>query len=139
MFQSTTVREEIVIALQMFGGLAVSVDETTTLTIFEACSRHFDSWIRLLDIYHNYPDVEMFILLIFKDLIRNQSFDSLLPIHHQVIYKSVHDLIQVYAKNEIGRHRGSNSLDEEELYEDLSVLLQMLAELICGEYEGYGI
>ncbi|KAJ3359354.1 Exportin-4 [Kappamyces sp. JEL0680] len=136
-FQSTTVREEIVIALQLFGGLAVAVDESTTVTIFEACARHFDSFVQLLNLYHNYPDVELFILSIFKDLVRHQSFDALQPQHHQVLYKSVHDLIQVYSKNEVGRHRGANNSEEEELFEDLSVLLQLLAELISAEYEGY--
>jgi hypothetical protein len=137
-YQSTSVREEVVISLQMFCGLAISVDETTSLMIFQACSRHFETFVKLLELYHSYADLELFILTFFKDLVKNISFDVLQPVDHQLIYKTIHDIIQVYAKNEIGRHRVHNAAEEDELYEDLSVLLQLLADLISAEYEGYG-
>jgi hypothetical protein len=124
--------------LQQFGGLAASVDDTTTIMIFNSCSKFFSTFVQLLDLYRSYPDVELFILTIFRDLIKNQSVDSLQPENLQLLYQTVHDLIQVYAKNEIGRHRHSNSLEEEELFEDLCVLLNLLAELITSEYEGFG-
>lgn len=123
----------------MMGGLALSVDETNTIVIFEALSRHFTSLVHLLDLYHSYPDVELYILTIFRDLVKNQSYDALQNAYHQLLYQSIHELIQVYAKNEVGRHRGSNNAaEEEELYEDLSVLFQLLAALISSEYEGFG-
>ena len=137
-FQSVNFREQVVVSLQQFGGLAASVDDSTTVMIFNACSRFFSTFVKLLDLYHSYPDVELFILTIFRDLVKNQSIDSLTPENHQLLYQTIHDLIQVYAKNEIGRHRQANSLEEEELFQDLSILLNLLAELITSEYEGFG-
>ena len=138
--QSTSIREKVVVSLQLFGGLALAVDESNTVLIFEALSRHFSSLIRLLDLYHSYPDVELYILNIFKNLVKNQSFDALQSNHQQQLHQAIHELIQVYTKNEVGRYRSSNNVtEEEELLEDLSVLFQLLSELITSEYEGYGI
>ncbi|KAJ3323580.1 Exportin-4 [Boothiomyces sp. JEL0866] len=136
-FETTVTREKVIVALELFGGLALSVDETTTVQIFETCGKHFASFVKLLDIYKAHPDVELYIITIFKDLVKNQSFDALQPQHCQLLYHAVLELIQVYSKNESGRHRANQSLDEEELYEDLSVLLELLAGLIASEYEGF--
>lgn len=137
-YQSTVVRERVVVSLQKFGGLAISVDETNTVIIFECIARHFDTLLKLLDLYHSYPDVELFVITIFKDLIKNQCFDDLQAQHHQFLYKTVHNLIGIYAKNEVGRHRKANDSEEEELFEDLSILFQLLSELILSEYDGFG-
>jgi hypothetical protein len=46
-------------------------------------------------------------------------------------------MIQVYAKNEIGRHRKKHDGEESEIFDDLNVLLNILSGLIASEYEGY--
>ena len=57
--------------------------------------------------------------------------------HRLLLFESVHKLIQIYSKNEIGKKRSINNLDEEDLYEDLSLILDILAALISAEYEGF--
>ena len=71
-FENTAMREKIVVCLEMYHGLALSVQEETTNLIFEALGRHFTTFVNLLELYHSYPDVEHYILQIFKDLIKNQ-------------------------------------------------------------------
>jgi hypothetical protein len=71
-FQSTIVREQLVVVLELFDGLALAIDETTTIPIFEACGRHFETFVKLLDLYHSYPDVVLYILKIVGDLIQFQ-------------------------------------------------------------------
>jgi hypothetical protein len=122
----------------MFQGLALSVDELTTVAIFETCARHFGTFLKLLELYDSYPDLELYLIRILRDLIKNQYFDALDSRHHQLLYQTVHDIIQIYAKNEVGRHRSASSVEEEDLFEDLSTLLEMLSGLITSEYEGFG-
>jgi hypothetical protein len=136
-FQMTATRESIIVVLEMFGGLALVVDETTTVAIFETCARHFPTFVKLLDVYHSFPDLELYILQIFRDLVKNQFFDALLLEHQRILYETVYSLIQIYAKNEVGRHRSAQNSEEDELFEDLSVLLELLSSLISSEYEGY--
>jgi hypothetical protein len=136
-FGSTSTREAIIIVLEMFGGLALVVDEVTTVPVFETCARHFSTFVKLLDMFHSHPDLELYILQVVRDLVKNQFFDALESHHHKILYQTVHDMIQVYAKNEIGRHRNRKNYEEEELFEDLSVLLELLSALITSEYEGY--
>jgi hypothetical protein len=127
--------ESIIVVLEMFDGLALSIDESTTVVIFETCARHFGTFVKLLELYHSYPDVELYIMQIFRNLIKLQSTDSLNSVHKNVLYKSVHELIQIYCKNEVGRHRAKNISDDDE--EDVSVLIEILSGLITAEYEGY--
>lgn len=136
-YQTTSTRESIICVLEMFNGIASTIDELTTVQIFETCGRHFATFVKLLDIYHSFSDVELYILTIFKNLIENLNFDALQSDHQMLLYQSVFNLIQVYSKNEVGRHRSNQDIEEDELYEDLSVLFTMLAGLIAAEYEGF--
>ena len=136
-YETAAIREKAIVALEMFHGLALSIEEETTILIFESIARHFGSLIKLLQLYHSYPDIEAYILQIFKDLIKNQNHDNLEPNHRKILFESVHSIIQVYSKNEVGKRRDVKNLDEEELFEDLSLILDILASLISAEYEGF--
>lgn len=57
--------------------------------------------------------------------------------HRQILFESVHAVIQVYSKNEVGKHRNPKNDEEEELFNDLSLILDILASLITAEYEGF--
>ncbi|KAI8897703.1 armadillo-type protein [Globomyces pollinis-pini] len=76
--QHTLTREQIIISLEMFDGLALSIEDETTVLIFETIGRNFNSFIKLLDIYHEFPNMEVYILQIFKNLIRLQVYFFLL-------------------------------------------------------------
>ncbi|XJO74025.1 hypothetical protein BDV3_004907 [Batrachochytrium dendrobatidis] len=134
-YQLSEIQEQVVNVMEMYGGLALAADETNMVVIFEACARQFPVFVKLLDLYHNYPDVEFYILQFFRDLVKYQALDALQQHHYDVLYKNVWDLIEVYAKNEVGRKRGPNNVDSE-LNVDLSILLEMLTGLITSEYEG---
>jgi hypothetical protein len=135
-FQQNQTREKVICSLEMYNGLCLSIDESTTVPIFETVVSQIDNFVKLLDIYRNYPDVELYLLTIFKSLIGHYYFDSLSKTHLEILYKGIHQLVFVYCKNELGRVRAGN-LDEDELYDDFCVLLEILAGLITSAYEGF--
>lgn len=48
-------------------------------------------------------------------------------------------LVSIFSSKFPDRKRGKRKFDEEELFEDLSFILQMLKSLITGEFEGLGM
>ncbi|KAJ1330100.1 hypothetical protein BSLG_009732 [Batrachochytrium salamandrivorans] len=136
LYQSPEIQEQVVSAMEMYDGLALAADGSNMIIIFETCARQFPVFVKLLDLYHSYPDVEFYILQFFCDLVKYQALDTLQPHHYEVLYRSILELIQIY-KNEVGRKRGRGRGNEEsELNTDLSMLLEMLTGLITSEYEG---
>ena len=66
--------EKIVGILEMYDGLSMAADEINSSPIFEACAKHFDSFIKLLDLYHNFPEFEIYVLRIFAHLAANMVY-----------------------------------------------------------------
>lgn len=131
--------EKIVAILEMYDGLSMAADESNSGPIFEACAKHFSTLIKLLDLYHNFQEFEIYVLRIFAHLASYMSFEVLTQDQKMVFYSSISQLLAVYTKNETHRKRVKITHDEEELFEDLSFILQILTSLITGEFEGLGI
>ncbi|KAI8926272.1 armadillo-type protein [Entophlyctis helioformis] len=136
-YQSAQMCEQVINIMDMYNGLVLAMDETNMGPIFDMCAKQFDAFVRLLDLYHSFPEVEFYILQFFRDLVKFHALDVLEDHHYRDLYRASMELIRVYAKNEIGRKRSrGRGTDEEDLNIDLSVLLEMLAGLISSEYEG---
>jgi hypothetical protein len=54
----------------MFGGLAQACDIFNTTIIFEFCSQFFNSFLQLMNLYKNVPEVQLLILQFFADISR---------------------------------------------------------------------
>ncbi|TPX65919.1 hypothetical protein SpCBS45565_g04813 [Spizellomyces sp. 'palustris'] len=128
--------ESVMSTMEMYGGLALAADESNTKEIFATISKYFDAFIKLLEVYRNVTEVEKYILLVFANLIRCQSFEELTPADCQKLYAAVFELLKTYAKNEVGKTRVLQAEREEELYEDVSCILELLAQLMASQYEG---
>ncbi|KAJ3287085.1 Exportin-4 [Borealophlyctis nickersoniae] len=133
-YQTPAVVEEVQSTMEMYSGLAMAADESNTKAVYEVCSRRFSDFVKLLDVYRNVAEVEGYILSVFNNLVRCQSFDELSQEECQTLYLSVIELLKTYAKNEVGRKRVRN--DGDEPYEDLSNMLELLAEMMASQYEG---
>jgi ATP adenylyltransferase/5',5'''-P-1,P-4-tetraphosphate phosphorylase II len=54
----------------MFDGLALGCDIFNTNIIFDFCSRYFDSFMQLMNLYKVVPEVQLLILQYFADIAR---------------------------------------------------------------------
>lgn len=54
----------------MFDGLALACDLFNTVIIFDFCSRFFDSFLQLMNLYKSVPEVQLLILQFFADVSR---------------------------------------------------------------------
>ncbi|KAI9103836.1 armadillo-type protein [Phlyctochytrium arcticum] len=135
-YQLPTTIENVISTLEMYGGLALAADEDNTREIFATISKYFDMFIKLLEVYRTVQEVEKYILMVFGNLIRCQSFEELSEADCQKLYSAVLALLKTYGQNEIGKKRVHSPDREEELYEDLACILEMLAQLMASQYEG---
>lgn len=101
--------EKVMDVLEMYDGLTLAADEINTVPIFEACAVHFDAFIKLLDMYHNFPEFELFVLQIFSHLAAHLFFESLSAEQKSRFNSSIMKLIAVYTKNESGNFEFSNA------------------------------
>ena len=138
-YQDTEVKETIVICLQMFEGLCLALNDNSTALIFGFCQNHFNSFRALMEIYHEYSDIELYIFLILKNIVRGVSYDQLDENQKQSLRNLIYELITTYSKHEVGRYRTTNAIEDEELFDDISAILDICTNLITLEFEGYGI
>ncbi|KAJ3156024.1 Exportin-4 [Geranomyces variabilis] len=135
-YQDSEMIQHIIGTMELYGGFVVAADETNTKQIYAAVSKYFDSFVQLLDLYRNHTDVEKYILQIFANLIRCQSFEELTEADCDKLYAAVMALMKTYAKNTGGRVRMVRASDDEEAVEDLSCIFDILAQLMASQYEG---
>ncbi|KAI8817434.1 armadillo-type protein [Fimicolochytrium jonesii] len=128
--------ELVISTMEMYSGLALAADEANTKQVFTAVAKHFDVFVQLLELYRNTTEVEKYILQVFANLIRCQSFEELTPEDCERLYSSVLSVLQTYAKNTVGRKRSVNTGEEDEMFEDLSCILDILSQLMASQYEG---
>ncbi|KAJ3014551.1 Exportin-4 [Thoreauomyces humboldtii] len=135
-YQRAEIIDHIISTMEVYSGLVLAADEGNTREIFAAVSKYFDTFVRLLDLYRNHTEVEKYVLQIFANLIRCQSFEELTDADCQGLYEAVLALLKTYSKNSVGRKRIARAGDEDELFEDLSCILEILAQLMASQYEG---
>lgn len=136
-FQTTVIREKVVSSMEMFCGLVRASDETNSPIIYQTCSPFFNSFLDIMRVYSNYPDVELYVIMFFRDFALHQSIDTLNNDDRQTLFKAVVSMFDIYTKHEVGRHHKVEGAESEGLLEDLSLLLQILSSLLNSEFEGY--
>lgn len=58
----------MIMTLKMFDGLALASQYNNTQDIFIFCSRFFESFVQLMNMYKDVPEVQVLILQLFADL-----------------------------------------------------------------------
>ncbi|KAJ3151890.1 Exportin-4 [Geranomyces michiganensis] len=135
-FQGPEMIQHVIGTMELYSGFVLAADETNTRHIYAAVSKYFDSLVQLLDLYRNHTEVEKYVLQIFANLIRCQSFEELTEADCDKLYAAVMALLKTYAKNSAGRTRLLRASDDEEAVEDLSCIFDLLAQLMASQYEG---
>ncbi|TPX53736.1 hypothetical protein PhCBS80983_g06195 [Powellomyces hirtus] len=135
-YQGPETIEHVISTMEVYSGLVLAADETNTKEIFASVSKYFDAFIQLMELYRNHTEVEKYVLQVFANLIRCQSFEELTDADCQKLYAAVLSLLKTYAKNTIGRTRVVAINEDSELFDDLSCILEILAQLMASQYEG---
>jgi hypothetical protein len=88
--------------------------------------------------YHNHAEIILLVVLFFRDLVKEICIDTLSEAQMNTLLFAISGVIREYCSNMVNV-RYQNSTAEEELFDDLSVFLQLLSNLLDAEYEGFCI
>ena len=94
---------QLIVCFEMFRGVAMASDGSNFEIIFSFSASYFDSFVKLMDYYHNFPEV---VLVIFK--FYNSFIECQLPYLNtkqmDVVFRSILSLFQVYASKNAGKN-----------------------------------
>ncbi|KAF9106574.1 Exportin-4 [Mortierella sp. GBA35] len=130
-FQSSEVMSQIMNGLEMFNGLALALTDINTPMIYAFCSRFFESFVNLVRIYSNFPEVQILVLNLYTDLIKHFEFTVLTPEQVSYFHTCLLNLLQTFSNANLGKKRATSWEEaEDEPYSDVSVVLEMLLSLL---------
>ncbi|KAI9273596.1 armadillo-type protein [Sporodiniella umbellata] len=135
-YQNGEVVNNVMNALEMFDGLALSCQFDNTKSIFQFCSRFFDSFIQLMNIYKSVSEAQLVILQLFSDLLGRLDFGYLEPESKQMLFSTTIQILQSFGASNQGKKRMHTQEEEEDQpYADIATVLSMLTNTIASGTE----
>ncbi|CAG8534913.1 8397_t:CDS:10, partial [Dentiscutata erythropus] len=137
-YQQADIISEVQNALEMFDGLALASDFSNTTLIYNFCSKYFEFFVRLLQYYKNCPEVGILVLQFFNSFVTYQDFSELSSEQTKTVYQTIVEMLKAYSEANIGKKQLLASEEEaDEPYADISILLDMLSEIMASEFQGF--
>ncbi|KAI9307138.1 armadillo-type protein [Cunninghamella echinulata] len=136
-YQLASVMNNVLNGLDMFDGLALSCQFNNTAIIYSFISRFFQSFIQLMEIYKNVPEVQLSILQIVSDMMGSLDLNNLENTQKQVLYQFIIEIIRLYGTFNQGKTRVHTQEEEaDKPYEDICTTLSLLNNVIATHFEG---
>ncbi|KAG0264667.1 Exportin-4 [Mortierella polycephala] len=130
-YQTPEVMSQIMNGLEMFNGLALALTDINTPLIYNFCCRFFDSFVDLVRIYSNFPEVQILVLRLYTDLIKHIEFTTISPEQVSFFHTRLLNLLQTFSAANLGTKRATALEEaEDEPYSDVSVVLELLLSLL---------
>ncbi|KAH8550240.1 armadillo-type protein [Umbelopsis sp. PMI_123] len=137
-YQNGIVIDSVQNVLEMFGGLAQACDIFNTTIIFEFCSQFFNSFLQLMNLYKNVPEVQLLILQFFADISRYADFESLGNNRKESMYNVIIEIFKVYGTSNTGKSRILAQEEEaDQPYADTVTALNILSNIMTSEFESF--
>ncbi|KAI8090033.1 armadillo-type protein [Halteromyces radiatus] len=134
--QQANVMNQVLNALDMFDGLALSCQFNNTVSIFGFTCRFFQSFHQLMEIYKNVPEVQLSILQILADLTERLDMSVLEKEQKQGLYQFIMEIIRLYGTFNHGKKRVHTQEEEADRpYEDICTILVLLINVMASEFE----
>ncbi|CAO3592648.1 unnamed protein product [Absidia cylindrospora] len=135
-FQNAMVTNQVLNALDMFDGLALSCQFNNTATIFGFLSRFFQSFHQLMEIYKDVPEVQLSILQLLADMTGRLDMSVLEKDQKQGLYQFIMEIIRLYGTFNHGKRRLHTQEEEADRpYEDICTVLVLLINVMASEFE----
>ncbi|KAF7720629.1 Exportin-4, partial [Apophysomyces ossiformis] len=137
-FQRVDVMNQVLNALEMCDGLALASQFNNTQAIFTFCSRFFESFLQLMNIYKNVPEVQLQILQLFEDLAGRLDFSNLRAEQKQMLFGVVVEILKSFGSANQGKKRQHSQEEEQDRpYADISTVLVLLFNIMASEFEDF--
>jgi hypothetical protein len=137
-YQRAEVINNVINAMEMFDGLALACQFNNTQTIFTFCSRFFESFVQLMNLYKQFPQVQLSILQLFSDLCNRLDFGLLSGQEKQMLFGTIIEILKIFGSTNQGKKRVHTQEEEEDKpYADISTVLVMLSNIMASGIEDF--
>jgi hypothetical protein len=86
----------------LYIGLALSPDHSTTRLVYAACAPYLSAFAHLVDVYRNFPEVEVYVLQFYEAFVRTLAFENLMPNEIDDLLGALVNLFDSYTKASAG-------------------------------------
>ncbi|KAJ0397159.1 hypothetical protein P43SY_006014 [Pythium insidiosum] len=124
------VQEEVKLIIEMYSGVARSAEVRSHAMISSTALPVLPVMVKLFDLFHGDAQIVYLVLRFFCVFVEAQ-ICYVTPKDALHVYTSCHELIRTYCRHHLGRKTTLN--DEEDSYNDVLALLQLLSHLVNKE------
>ncbi|GLD92742.1 hypothetical protein PINS_up001321 [Pythium insidiosum] len=124
------VQEEVKLIIELYSGVARSAEVRSHAMISSSALPVLPVMVKLFDLFHGDAQV-VYLVLRFFCLFVEAQICYLTPKDALHVYTSCHELIRTYCRHHLGRK--TTLSDEEDSYNDVLALLQLLSHLVNKE------
>ncbi|KAI8985067.1 armadillo-type protein [Pilobolus umbonatus] len=137
-YQQAEVINNIINAIEMFDGLALACQYNNTQTIFSFCSRFFESFVQLLNLYKTVPEVQLSILQLFSDLSDRLDFGLINANEKRLFFNTIIEILKIFGVTNQGKKRMHSQEEEEDRpYAEIATVLTMLTNVMASGMEDF--
>uniref|UniRef100_A0A674PNH5 Exportin-4 n=1 Tax=Takifugu rubripes TaxID=31033 RepID=A0A674PNH5_TAKRU len=129
--QEEAVKQEIVATLEALCGIAEATQIDNVASLFSFLMDFLSSCIGLMEVYSNTPETINLIIEVFVEVAHKQ-ICYLGETKSMKLYEACLTLLQVYSKN--SSRKRSDSAAEEDQYQDLLLIMELLTNLLSKEF-----
>ncbi|KAB0391987.1 hypothetical protein E2I00_015971 [Balaenoptera physalus] len=133
MCQQEEVKQEITATLEALCGIAEATQVDNVAILFNFLMDFLTNCIGLMEVYKNTPETVNLIIEVFVEVAHKQ-ICYLGESKAMNLYEACLTLLRVYSKNNVGRQRVDVTVEEEEQYQDLLLIMELLTNLLSKEF-----
>ncbi|XP_049557205.1 exportin-4 isoform X4 [Orcinus orca] len=133
MCQQEEVKQEITATLEALCGIAEATQVDNVAILFNFLMDFLTNCIGLMEVYKNTPETVNLIIEVFVEVAHKQ-ICYLGESKAMNLYEACLTLLRVYSRNNVGRQRADAPAEEEEQYQDLLLIMELLTNLLSKEF-----
>ncbi|KAJ8315064.1 hypothetical protein KUTeg_007214 [Tegillarca granosa] len=130
---NTDVKSGVLDLLDSLCGVAMGTRVDNLDRLFNFLHPLLSDSVKLLDLYHNYEDVVPLVLELFSEVMQKQ-LCYLGESNSRKLYELCLSAIQVYSKHNIGKRTSQNDDEEEDRYNDILLVIELLTNLLSKDF-----
>ncbi|XP_013778949.1 exportin-4-like [Limulus polyphemus] len=131
-FHREQVKSEVLDLIECVIGVADGCTLQNLSSLYPFIQPVSEEFVKLMDVYHNYSDVTDMIFQFFS-VCAKRVLCFLDKKDSKKLYESCLSMIQIYAKHNTGKISHEASAEEEQ-YQDILVLMQLLTDLLSKDF-----
>ncbi|XP_059985437.1 exportin-4 isoform X6 [Lagenorhynchus albirostris] len=131
--QREEVKREVTATLEALCGIAEATQVDNVAILFNFLMDFLTNCIGLMEVYKNTPETVNLIIEVFVEVAHKQ-ICYLGESKAMNLYEACLTLLRVYSRNNVGRQRADAPAEEEEQYQDLLLIMELLTNLLSKEF-----